>query len=57
MAHTARKPRLNILGRTTSKFVAIGGVTALAYMGIRRLLGGGSEWQPTEEIDEDPVVD
>jgi hypothetical protein len=46
------------LGGNVKKLIALGGLAALAYMGIRRLLGGGSDWQPTtvEEI-EDPVAD
>ncbi len=46
------------LGGNVKKLIALGGLAALAYMGIRRLLGGGADWQPTtvEEI-EDPLAD
>jgi len=51
------------LGGNVKKLIALGGLAALAYMGIRRLLGGGAEWQqtPVDEIDqieevEDPFV-
>jgi hypothetical protein len=46
------------LGGNVKKLIALGGLAALAYMGIRRLLGGGSDWQapPIDEV-EDPVID
>lgn len=57
MAHIKGKGRPDPVGGTVKKFVAIGGVAALAYIGIRRMLGGGADWQPTDEVEEDPIVD
>lgn len=40
----------------TKKLVVLGGVGALLYMAVRRMLGAGSDWQvdpPQEEIDDD----
>lgn len=49
------------LGGNVKKLIALGGLAALAYMGIRRLLGGGSDWQAPviDEVEEvqDPVID
>ncbi|HSX67307.1 hypothetical protein [Nocardioides sp.] len=51
-------------GPLTKKLVVLGGVGALVFMAVRRLLGGGAEWQvdpvqvdpaPAEPSPTDPV--
>lgn len=52
-------------GPLTKKLVILGGVGALLVMAVRRVLGGGSDWQvdpepepdPTDVLDEDQVID
>ena len=44
--HSGQSP----LGGPAKKLVFIGGIAALAFMAVRRLLGGGDEWQtPTSQ--------
>ncbi|MDO7868270.1 hypothetical protein [Nocardioides jiangxiensis] len=45
-------------GALTRKLVVVGGIGALLVMAVRRVLGGGSDWQvtppePTEEVETD----
>lgn len=44
--HSGQSP----LGGPMKKLVLLGGFAAIAYMAVRRLLGGGDEWQtPTSQ--------
>jgi hypothetical protein len=62
-AKGAKVPKKHVgqapVGALTKKLVVAGGLGALLLMAVRRVLGGGSDWQVDPVVDPavDPAVD